>query len=228
MAADGETPAKSTESTEHSDLRTVLDQLLRVLAAAPSSVPAVPPTAQDAALARTEQPDGADPGGEKEVGAIDPPSRLDTLFGRMTAAWLAPVATGLVTCAVTLFLVSATRPALPSPGTEIAVFDVDAAMSRLITRPDVAALSPDDPKFAEVVTGYHTALVAEFDRYAREQGVVVISATAVLGGSPKDSTGELVDRALAAIPTVTPTASTTPSTPAPSPSAPPPAPALGP
>ena len=219
MAADGETPAKSTEPTEHSDLRTVLDQLQRFLAAAPSSVPAMPPTAQDAALARTEQPDGADPGGEKEVGAIDPPSRLDTLFGRMTAAWLAPVATGLVTCAVTLFLVSATRPALPSPGTEIAVFDVDAAMTRLITRPDIAA---------EVVTGFHTALVAEFDRYAREHGVVVISATTVLGGSPKDSTGELVDLALAAVPTVTPTVSAALTAPAPAPSALPPAPAPGP
>ena len=228
MAADGEAPATETGSTDQANIRATIDQLQRLLAASQQPLSGGVPAVQEGALLGPVRAVADDPGGAEQEQTTAPRSRLDNFFGRMTAAWLAPVATGLVTCAVTLFLVSATRPALPSPGTEIAVFDVDAAMSRLITRPDVAALSPDDPKFAEVVTGYHTALVAEFDRYAREQGVVVISATAVLGGSPKDSTGELVDRALAAIPTVTPTASTTPSTPAPSPSTPPPAPALGP
>ena len=228
MAADDETPAKETRSTDQADLRLVDDQLQRMLAAAPPSELQGPPAAQDAPSAATEQPLSGDPGGEKAVGIADPRSRLDRLLARITAAWLAPVATGLVTCAVTLFLVSASRPSLPTPGTEIAVFDVDAAMTRLITRADIAALSPDDPKFAEVVTGFHTALVAEFDRYAREHGVVVISATTVLGGSPKDSTGELVDLALAAVPTVTPTVSAAPTSPAPAPSMLLPAPAPGP
>lgn len=136
------------------------------------------------------------------------------------------VATGVLSCAATLYLVTAVTPAAPPPvGPQIALFDVDAAMARFIARPDIAALAPDDPAFADAVRGFHTGLMAGFASYAARENRLLLSASTVLGGSAPDATAALVDAALANLPTVQ---ASLPATPPPAPApAPSPAPAPG-
>lgn len=105
------------------------------------------------------------------------------------------LATGLITCAATLFLVSALGGASTNQP-PFAVFDVDAAMARFVALPEVASLASDDQRFSATVRDFHTALQTEMARFAEGQNVALLSANAVLAGQAPDVTAALVERVL--------------------------------
>lgn len=138
----------------------------------------------------------------KASGAVPhtPISAKTPLFSAV-APLLPLLATGLVTAAATLFLVSALMPATSARPT-LVVFDVDAAMAQFVALPDIAALASDEAQFATAVRTFHTRLDAEMTRFAKDQNALLISSNILLAGEAPDVTSTLLERVLRAAPPI--------------------------
>lgn len=134
---------------------------------------------------------------KKSAWAAPAPSIPATLMSASSTA-LPLMATGLLTSAVTLFLVSSFLSPLAS-SSPIAVFDVDMAMAQFVALPEIENLGSDQEGFTQAVKDFHAALDAEMQAYAKASGQLLLSDAAVLAGSAPNVTATLFDRAVHAL-----------------------------